>query len=472
MNIKNIIEKIKLETNNSESIIIRNKKMGNKTITIIFNEPLTSSNKISDFIIRSLNKISARINIYSHIKNEISNFKYNEIQTYDEIVFYLNRGFTIILVSGNKKCLALETKALTNRAVGQPTSENTIRGSKDSFVEDIQINIGLIKKRIKSNDLWEENIYVGDYTQTKITILSINNLADKNLTKYIKNKIKNINTKGIVDGEIIKNSIEKKSKVLPTIITTERPDNVCNALLEGRIVIIIDNTCFALILPAVLNDFFRTAEDSYGKNVNVSITRALKYIALFIAVAAPGIYIAFINYNQEIVPTNLLVSFSIQRDGVPFPAFIEAFIMIFSFEIVREADLRVPTSAGGALSLVGALILGEAAVSASIVSPIMMIVIASSAICSLPFSEFEFINAIRFYRILFMIGGTTFGIIGIVLTFLFVIIKLNDLTSFKTPYLMPFVPIDKTGLKNSVIKSKSLISYPNSIDKRGIYEKD
>ena len=240
--------------------------------------------------------------------------------------------------------------------------------------------------------------------------------------------------------------------IFPTITTTERPDRASKALLRGKVVIVVDNSEFCLVIPGLFVDFFKAPEDWYGKNVNVSITRVVKYIAFFIAILTPAVYIALITFNQEIIPADLLISFAIQRDGVPFPAFIEAFMMILAFVIIKESEYRVPNSSGSALSIVGALILGDAAVSAGIVSPIMIIVIAVTAISSLPFSETDFTNAIRTYRIVFMIAASFIGLVGVVVVLIYFITKLVDMEMFNVPYLAPIVPFDKNGAKNTIVK--------------------
>lgn len=450
-----IIEKLKQETNNLSDIIYREKMVHKKKIYIIYNEPLTSSDKISDFIIRSLNNIAKEKskNLMASISNDISNFKYKKITTYKDLCFFLHKGFTIILVDGEKEGFALETKADIKRGISTPDTEFSIRGSKDAFVEEYQTNIGLIKKRIKTNDLWIEEVSIGRCTQTQVGVVSIHNIVKPELVDNILQKLKKIDIDGIINSDILKNLIEKENKnAFPTILTTERPDIVAKSLLEGKVVIMVDNSPFALVVPAIINDFFKTGEDIYGKSINVSFTRVIKYLAFFIALLTPAVYIAIITYNQEMIPTDLLVSFAIQRDGVPFPAFIEAGIMMIAFEILRESDLRVPSSSGSSLSIVGALILGDAAVSAGIVSQIMIIVIAITAISSLPFSEFDFINALRWYRLLFMIGASLLGIIGILIVFVYFITKLSSTKSFGKPYLIPFAPTYKEGLKNSVVR--------------------
>lgn len=452
-----IVAKIKKDTNNNKDIIYREKKIAKTKIAIIFNEPLTSSIKIGNFIFKSLNHIESlnvkKRKLLSSIKNNINNFKYTETAKYEDIAFYLHRGFTLLFIDGKETFLALETKAELNRSITTPTTEVSLRGSKDGFTEEIQINLGLIKKRMKTNNLIETDVYLGEETQIKTVVLGLKKYYDKKLYKKIIAKLKNIKMDGIINGEIIGNLIQKENKsVFPTILTTERPDIVCRRLIEGRIVLMMDNTCYALILPAVLNDFFRSPEDIYSKSINVTFTRILKYTAFFLALLFPALYIAAITYNQEIIPADLLISFAIQHDGVPFPAFFEAFIMMIAFEIIREADLRLPPNVGNSLSIVGALILGEAAVNAGIVSPIMIIVIATTAIASLPFTELELSNGLRTYRILFMLGGASLGIIGVIIVFLFMIINLTTLNSFGTPYLMPFVPFDGSGIKDTVIK--------------------
>ncbi len=467
-NIEQIVNRLKNETNDLTDIIYRKKTIQKKNIYIIYNEPLTSSDKISDFIVRSLNHIEQEkiktAHILERIENNISNFKVKRIQNYNQICFYLHRGFTIILIEDEKEALALETKANIARGISQPQTENTVRGAKDAFVEDYQVNLGLIKKRIKTNDLWIEGLTIGKYTATQVGVLSIHGIVKEDLVNQVITQLKQIDIDGIIDSGVIKNLIEKETKsIFPTIITTERPDIVSKALLNGKVAIVVDNSPYILIVPGLLNDYFKTMEDVYGKGMNITFTRIIKFLAFIIALFTPAVYIALITYNQEMIPTDLLADFATQRDGVPFPAFFEGVIMIISFEILRESDLRVPSFSGSALSIVGALILGDAAVSAGIVSPIMIIVIAITAISSLPFTEYELENALRWYRLLFMLGGAFLGIVGVLAMTIFFIIRLSHLESFGKPYLMPFTPTDIDSLKNSIVKFplKSLNKRPN-----------
>ncbi|MDD6093763.1 MAG: spore germination protein [bacterium] len=449
-----IINKLKKDTNNLDNINYRKKRILFKDIYIVFNETLTSSSNISDFIIRSLNKI--KIPSYNRIKNNISNFKYKEINTYKDLCLYLNSGFTIIMISRNKY-LALETKKDLSRSISTPTTENTPRGALDSFTENIETNIGLIKRRIKSNDLWIKKYKLGKYTMTDVSLIYINSIIKPEIIDKIDKLINKINIDGMIASGTLKNLIEKENKnPFPSTISTEKPYVVTRYLLQGYAIILVDNDPFAIVLPTTLNDNFISEEDDYNKSVNVSTIRIIRYLTFFITLTTPGVYLALTTYNQEIIPIELLISIAAQRENVPFPAFVEAFFMIVSFEILRESDLKIPSFASSAISIVGALILGEAAVNAGIVSPIMIIVIAITAISSLIFVEPEFINGLRIYRIAFMFGASILGTYGILLIFIFMLINLATSDYLGIPYLTPFAPPNKERLKDSIVKAPTI----------------
>lgn len=454
MNTK-IINKLKEETNNSSYIVYREKYINNIKIDIIYNEVLTDQDKISNFIYRSLDHIEKIYQekelLYDVIKNNISNIKIKEINNYQDICKYLNNGFVILLIEDDYS-LALEVKKNLTRSIEKPMTETTIRGAMDSFTENIETNIGLIKRRLKTNKLWNEDMELGKYTKNKISILTIKGLTDSKIKDNIINKLNSLEIDGVTDTGTLKHLIENETKtIFPTSITTERPDKVVSSLLRGKTVIIIDNCPFVLIMPVDINDFFLSQDDKDSNYINNSLTRILRYLAFFITVLTPGIYIALTTFNQEMIPLELLTSFASQRSTVPFPAFFEALLMFISFEILRESDYRIPNVSNSALSIVGALILGEAAVNAGIVSPIMIIIVAITAISALVIVEPELSNAIKWYRILFMLGGTTIGIFGIFIVFIIFTTNLCSINSYGKSFTMPFTPID-SDIKNSIIK--------------------
>lgn len=454
MNTK-IINKLKEETNNSSYIVYREKYINNIKIDIIYNEVLTDQDKMSNFIYRSLDHIEKIYQekelLYDVIKNNISNIKIKEINNYQDICKYLNNGFVILLIEDDYS-LALEVKKNLTRSIEKPMTETTIRGAMDSFTENIETNIGLIKRRLKTNKLWNEDMELGKYTKNKISILTIKGLTNSKIKDNIINKLNSLEIDGVTDTGTLKHLIENETKtIFPTSITTERPDKVVSSLLRGKTVIIIDNCPFVLIMPIDINDFFLSQDDKDSNYVNNSLTRILRYLAFFITVLTPGIYIALTTFNQEMIPLELLTSFASQRSTVPFPAFFEALLMFVSFEILRESDYRIPNVSNSALSIVGALILGEAAVNAGIVSPIMIIIVAITAISALVIVEPELSNAIKWYRILFMLGGTTIGIFGIFIVFIIFTTNLCSINSYGKSFTMPFTPIN-SDIKNSIIK--------------------
>lgn len=454
MNTK-IINKLKEETNNSSYIVYREKYINNIKIDIIYNEVLTDQDKMSNFIYRSLDHIEKIYQekelLYDVIKNNISNIKIKEINNYQDICKYLNNGFVILLIEDDYS-LALEVKKNLTRSIEKPMTETTIRGAMDSFTENIETNIGLIKRRLKTNKLWNEDMELGKYTKNKISILTIKGLTDSKIKDNIINKLNSLEIDGVTDTGTLKHLIENETKtIFPTSITTERPDKVVSSLLRGKTVIIIDNCPFVLIMPVDINDFFLSQDDKDSNYINNSLTKILRYLAFSITVLTPGIYIALTTFNQEMIPLELLTSFASQRSTVPFPAFFEALLMFVSFEILRESDYRIPNVSNSALSIVGALILGEAAVNAGIVSPIMIIIVAITAISALVIVEPELSNAIKWYRILFMLGGTTIGIFGIFIVFIIFTTNLCSINSYGKSFTMPFTPID-SDIKNSIIK--------------------
>ena len=454
MNTK-IINKLKEETNNSSYIVYREKYINNIKIDIIYNEVLTDQDKISNFIYRSLDHIEKIYQekelLYDVIKNNISNIKIKEINNYQDICKYLNNGFVILLIEDDYS-LALEVKKNLTRSIEKPMTETTIRGAMDSFTENIETNIGLIKRRLKTNKLWNEDMELGKYTKNKISILTIKGLTDSKIKDNIINKLNSLEIDGVTDTGTLKHLIENETKtIFPTSITTERPDKVVSSLLHGKTVIIIDNCPFVLIMPVDINDFFLSQDDKDSNYINNSLTRILRYLAFSITVLTPGIYIALTTFNQEMIPLELLTSFASQRSTVPFPAFFEALLMFVSFEILRESDYRIPNVSNSALSIVGALILGEAAVNAGIVSPIMIIIVAITAISALVIVEPELSNAVKWYRILFMLGGTTIGIFGIFIVFIIFTTNLCSINSYGKSFTMPFTPIN-SDIKNSIIK--------------------
>ena len=446
-----IINRLQNEFNKSPDLVIKSISINLfKKIFIAYLETVSSSDKVNDYILKNL--ILEKDNI---TKGNIASFiaapNTLEIKNADECEFYLTNGFSLVII--DNKILAIETRADINRAVSDSQVESSINGPKDAFTENIQINIGLIKRRIKSSTLKTENRTIGRKTLTNISVLYFEDIADKNLVNNVLEKIDTIDIDGIVDSSSIGFLLEDENKsVYPTYMQTERPDIVATSLLEGKIAIAVDTTPFVLIIPAFFIDFINPGTDNYNKGKNINFIKILRISAFLISMVAPSIYIAVMNYNQETIPTNLLLNFAIERGGVPFPTIIETLIMLFVCEILKESDLRFPSSYGSAISILGAIVLGEASVSAGIASPITIIVIAVTFISSLTFTTFEINNALRYFRAIFILLSGLFGLYGITLGLFYFLIYTTSTTSFNKPYFAPISPYNKEYFNNTVLK--------------------
>ena len=458
-----IIDELYKSKINMPDLQIKEISFGLNKVTIINIQTVSSSELTNKFILdyfsnRSLFNNDFISPLKQDIKYHIPSISFINIKE-TEVFNYLFDGFTVIIYK--KEVIACETKALLDRGVNEPTSEPTVKGPKDSFNENYNTNIGLIRKRIKDKNLHINEFVLGDKTKTRTSILYMNDIVDKELLLNVIEKIKSIKTDKILDTYYIKELIKKENKTtFPTIKSTEKPDIIAKCLTEGKICIISENSNNALIIPTFFLDYFYNGEDNYQKNIFAFFVKFIRILALFITIFAPSIYLSLTTYDQSILPTKLLINFATQRSGVPFPTLIEALLLLFTFELLYEADALTPSSRGTSLSILGAIVLGDAAVSAGIVSPIMVIVVAITSITSIFFAFQDFQSSIRLYRYILMLLSSIFGMIGIVFGFLFIITNLSSIKSFSKPYLIPFAPIIKDN-KKTLIKKGLLVQNIN-----------
>ena len=446
------IDMIKKNLGNSSDIVIRNLE----NISYIYLESVSSDDKISNFLLKSITKFINIDNLLEELKSNIYNSHIEIISDINDSYYYLASGYTCLFINNEDKYIAIETKLKIDRGVTESTSEPLIRGPKDSFTENNAINLGLIRKRIKDPKLRIDEIKLGRRTSSKTSIIYIDDIVNKDSVNQIKKILRKIDIDGILDTGYLRDFLEKEQKSLfPKIISTERPDLTCQNLLNGKIIIMVENSPYVIILPAVLSDFFKTSEDYYQSSVSSSFSRILKWIAFIITITAPSIYIACMTFNQEMIPDQLLISLATQRSQVPFPTFIEVIIFVIFFEILREADIKSPNASGASMSIVGALILGDAAVTAGIVSPFVIIVVAITSVCELVFTDMDFINAIRQWRLLFIISTVFTGLLGIVIISLILIIELASIENLQAPYLEPYSPLNIDNLKDSILLFKT-----------------
>lgn len=335
----------------------------------------------------------------------------------------------------------IEVKGFQQRSIDKPSNETVIKGPHEAFVENIRTNTSLIRRIINNENLIIENIEVGKITKTKCAVCYIDNITNSDLINEVKYRLNNLEVDSVLSaGELEQLIVDSNNLGIPQVLSTERPDKATKYLLNGRVIIIINGSPYALIMPAVLIDFLTSPEDSNLKVNFGNFLRGLRVLACFITLLLPGLYIAVTSFHQEILPTSLLYSILASRASVPFPIIAEILLMEFSFELIREAGLRVPSAIGSTIGIVGALVLGQAAVSAGIVSPILIIIVAITGIASFAIPDFSFGFHLRYFRFLFILLGYMAGFLGIAIGLFVYISLLCSLQSFGVSYTTPFAP--------------------------------
>lgn len=358
-----------------------------------------------------------------------------------------------LLIDGIKGFFTINIRGYDYREVSEPEVETVVRGPKDSFIETINTNIGLIRRRIQSPNLTIKTLKIGEVTKTMVCIAYIKGICPSKLAKEVYRRLEKINIDGVLESGYIEEFIQDNPFTpFPQMRNTERPDVAAAALLEGRVVIITDHTPVVLIAPGEFFSLLQSSEDYYNRFYFATATIVLRYLAIVIALLFPASYIAISTYHQEMIPTDLLVSIMSARAGVPLPAFLEAMLMEVSFEILREAGVRLPKPVGQAVSIVGALVIGESAVRASLVSPLTVIIVASTGIASFTIPQYNISLPIRLLRFPLMILAAFLRLFGVMAGLLVILLHLSSLKSFGVPYLSPVSPFKARDNKDTLVR--------------------
>ena len=348
-------------------------------------------------------------------------------------------GNTVIFGANAPEALVIDSKNLPSRGVPTAETEVSVRGSKDSFNESLRQNTLLIRKRIRDTRLKTEQMKIGRRTQTDVALLYMDDLVQKDILSELKSDLDAFDVDAIFDSGNIEQYMEHRwLSPFPQFQATERPDKAASAIMEGRIVLIVDNSPMVIMTPTTLNCFFQAADDYYYRWEIASFTRIVRYLAACIAIGFPGFYVAAAIFHPEIFPTSLALSITASRQGVPFPLAVEIILMELAFELLREAGIRLPGPMGSTLSIVGGLIIGQAAVDAHIVSPVVVIVVALTALASFAIPNDSFASAFRFMKFMLIILGAFFGLAGFVSGVFLILVHLASLESYGIPYLDPY----------------------------------
>ena len=358
-------------------------------------------------------------------------------------------GKVILLLNNTDQIIILEAGGAKERSIDEPENEKALRGTKEGFIEDIWVNIALIRRTLPDPALKVEVSKVGRRTKTSLAVVYIENLADEKLIKEVKSRIKKIDVDGILGNGYIEEFIEDDPySPFPQTQGTEKPDKVAAGLLEGRIAIFLDRTAMVLLLPAQLIQFFQAPEDYYERMYIGTYIRILRGIAFLVTTSATPAYIALNSFHPELVPLELLLNLAEMRKRVAFPPIVEALIMEFVIEALREAGLRLPAAVATTLGVVGGIILGDAAVRSNLVSPAMIIVITITIICNFIIPNYSLSLVIRLLRLFLIFMAAAFGAFGVTLGWLIIIIHLCRLESFGVPYFAPLAPTRFKDLKD------------------------
>lgn len=376
-----------------------------------------------------------------------------KINSFDDIVTGVNSGNCALFIDTIDFAFDIDIKKFAQRSVSEPKNEPSVRGSQEAFVENLRTNTSIIRRCVNNENLVIENLVIGKSNKNNCAVCYIKNIANSSLVAEVKYRLNNLDVDYVLSISELEQFIkDNPDTTLPEALTTERADRTCDNLLQGRVVILFNGSPYALVLPVTFFDFLTSQEDA---NLNYHFSNLLKFIrslAMFITLLLPGLYLAITVFHRELIPTELLYSIVATRVSVPFPIILEIFMMELSFELIREAGLRVPSPLGSTVGIVGALVLGEAAVSASIVSPILIIIIAITGICSFAIPDFSLGFHLRLTRFAYILLGALSGFLGIGIGLFIHIISLCSLKSFGVPYLSPYVPLSSIRNQTYLLK--------------------
>lgn len=375
------------------------------------------------------------------LENIIETNSAKKVTNPDDVIYEILTGNTVLNIDGCNFYISNETKGYEKRSVDTPQTEGVVIGPQEAYTETLRTNITLIRKIIKNNNLTAEFIKVGKRNQVLCAVVYINGLANTAVVDEVKRRIKGISTDFILgDGMLEQYMDDQPYSILPSVLSTERPDRTASHLVEGKVAVLVEGTPFAKIMPVSFETFMHSSEDYFMRWQFGSFLRIIRHIALFFAAVLPGLYVAMTTFHQEMIPTDLLIAIAKAKENVPFPTIVEVLLMEMSFELIREAGVRIPGLIGNTLGIIGALILGQAAVQANIVSPVLIIVVAITGLGNFAIPNFSMAFSIRLLRFLYILAGAYLGFYGISIMFLITAVLAADMKSFGSPYFAPVAP--------------------------------
>ncbi len=457
--LKNNVTMLKQAMDHSTDFALRcwGNEEGNPVLAVSFIEGLVDQQILTalleDLTAGIRNESVSEQNVETWLMDHIPIGSLTCIENEKALIHAVLNGQVALLVEGSSKAFAASISGGPKRAVEEPSSQTVIRGPKEGFTEDISTNIALLRRKIKSTELHIDSRNIGTYTQTKVAVAYIRGIADPEVVMEISRRLDSIDTDSILESGYIEEFIQDGVWTpFPTMYNTERPDAVAGSLLEGLVAILVDGTPFVLTAPVTFFRFMASSEDYYQRYDLASFLRIIRMASFCLALLLPSFYIATTTFHQEMLPTTMLITLAAQRENTPLPALLEAMVMELTFEVIREAGTRMPRAIGPAISIVGALVLGQAAVQAGLVSAAMVIVVSFTAISNFVLPAINMSGSVRLLRFVLMLLAGSFGLYGVLAGLVPILVRLVSLNSFGVPYMLPIAPFNKSNLKDLFVR--------------------
>lgn len=451
-------------------VVYREFKIKDISILLVYIDGMADKILLNHFIVNPAMTMEDKIGNASDIKDNILTVTdIKEAPTFKDAINAMLSGDTLMLIDGLENALIIASRAWPTRSIGEPDGETVIRGPRDGFNETIRFNTALIRRNIRDSRLKVKAQSIGSRSKTDVAVMYIEDIANKEIISEVERRLDNINIDAILDSGYVEQLIEDNSNsVFPQIQSTERPDVAAAAIYEGRVAILVDNSPFALLVPATLPTFMQSPDDYNQRWLNTVVIRLTRTFAVMLSLILPGSYIAVTSFNITILPTKLAYSIAATREGVPFPAFVEVIIMEVALIVLMESIARLPKSMGTTIGIVGGLVIGQAAVSAGIVSPIMVIIVGVTAITTFISPNYGITNGFRMLRFFLIICSMIAGIYGIFVGMVLILVHLIRLESFGISYLSPIVDTHKEDAKDLFVRLpiSSLRSRPKFLHTR------
>lgn len=460
---------IKEQFAGSDDLVIRRIEIGDVLsvkLSVIFIDGLINKEYVAEYVIGSLlneDELKSftlqgyKTSIFESIKKQgLYSTEIKDESKWEAIIDAILSGDTVLLIDDTPTAIIIGTRGGPGRSIGEPQTETVIRGPRDGFTETLKFNITMVRRRIKDTNLKVKMHQVGRRSKTGVALMYIDDIVDDKLLKEVIKRIENVDIDAIIDSSMLENLIEDNYlSPFPQIENTERPDAVAASLYEGRVALIVDNSPFALIIPATIGTLMQSSEDHYTRWIEATLTRIFRLLGLILLLLPGPLYVALTAYHPGLLPTKLIYSLAASRKNVPFPAIIEAVLMETTMELIREAGTRISGPIGTTIGIVGGLIIGQAAVEAGIVSPLMIIIIAITTIATFVLPSYELSAALRVVKFGFYLLSGTLGLYGVTIGIIILMNHLAKLNSFGIPYTSPYsgLGIDEGDLKDTLVKA-------------------